>query len=567
MIRTFVLIAAAVFLLGARRPPSVDYRLDVEPVAGQSPVLGVRIRFTGDADGETRLELPDAYGSSTGAWRHLYGLQAKGATMAEDGPAARRLRHKPGARLTVTYRVRSAYDADPTGKDGPTYKGPVIRPSWFASRGDLVLARPAGRDNEAATFKWGRLPKGWTAASDLDHGRMGQPLTISDIEHSVVIGGADLAVAQRPVTGGTLRVASLRSGPVPLDPLADQIAPAVSAQRAYWGHVSGPFFVAAIPLVGDGAGQVFGGNGLGDGLVLWSTPGDGDPLGWTIAHEHAHTWVPLRLGRVLPEPEQRRILWFTEGFADFFANRTMLRAGLWTPEDVVARLDETLKAHDASPVRTEPNADIATDEGAQRLARQRGQLLALKWDEDIRRKTGGKADLDDVVFRMRDHYRQFPAGHGPDVITGLISAAWVVAQIDLRPDIARHVERGEAISFPEIMFDGCLDARVNVAPGFDAGFDHAASAAAKVVKGVRRRGPAWNTGLRDGMRLDAIDLKPGDMSREIVLTVRPANGRGRPRTLRYWPYGDVDVETRTLQLAFGLSGEPLAACGRKIAGL
>ena len=125
--------------------------------------------------------------------------------MAEDGPAARRLRHKPNARLTVTYRVRSAYDADPTGKDGPTDKGPVIRPSWFASRGDLVLARPAGRDNEAATFKWGRLPKGWTAASDLDHGRMGQPLTISDIEHSVVIGGADLAVAQRPVTGGTLR--------------------------------------------------------------------------------------------------------------------------------------------------------------------------------------------------------------------------------------------------------------------------------------------------------------------------------------------------------------------------
>jgi len=571
MIRTLFIAATATLLLGAKRAPSVDYRLDVEPITGQSPVLRVEIRFAGDDDGETRLQLPDEYGSSTGAWRYLYGMQVKGAAVTEDGPAARRLRHKPGARLTVTYRVRSAYDADPYWKDGHTYKGAVIRPTWFASRGDLLLARPDGRDNETATFKWGRLPKGWTAASDLDHGAMGHPMTTSDVKRSVVIGGADVAVAQRPVTGGTLRVASLRSGPIPLDPLADQIAPAISAQRAYWGDVSGPFFVAAIPLVRDGKSQVFGGNGLGDGFVLWSTPGDGELLSWTIAHEHAHTWVPLRVGRVSPEQQQGQVLWFTEGFTDFFTNRTMLRAGLWTPEDVVARLNETLKAYDASPVRTAPNtrisSDFWTDKGVHRLPYERGQLLALKWDEDIRRKTGGKADLDDVVLRMRDHYRQFPPGQGPDVVTNLVSAAWVVAQIDLRPDIARYVDRGEAIVFPEIMFDGCLDARVNVSPGFDSGFDHAASGPAKVVKGVKRRGPAWNSGLRDGMRLDGIDLKAGDMTREVVLTVRPANGRGRPRTLRYWPYGDADVQTRTLQLAFGLEGEKLAACDRKIAGL
>ena len=29
-------------------------------------------------------------------------------------------------------------------------------------------------------------------------------------------------------------------------------------------------------------------------------------------------------------------------------------------------------------------------------------MLALKWDEEIRQKSGGKADLDDVIVRMRD---------------------------------------------------------------------------------------------------------------------------------------------------------------------
>jgi predicted metalloprotease with PDZ domain len=172
-----------------------------------------------------------------------------------------------------------------------------------------------------------------------------------------------------------------------------------------------------------------------------------------------------------------------------------------------------------------------------------------------------------VILRMRDHYRQFRPGEGPDLVTGLVSAAWVVAGMDLRPDIERYVNRGEAITFPEIMFDGCLDARVTVSPAFDSGLDHAATAAARVIKGVRRGGPAWSAGLRDGMRVDGADLNPGDVTREIMLKVRPANGRGGPRTIRYWPYGDKDVEARTFQLTFGLEGEKLAACGRKLGGL
>lgn len=571
MVRALLLSAAALLMLGAAKVPTVDYRLGVEPQADGPPLLDVEIRFQGDADGETRLELPDRWASATEAWRHLSDLTVKGAVIAEDGPAARVLRHRPNARITVRYRVRTAYDQDPAGVDGNPYKGPLIRPEWFAVMGEFAFAAPEGREQQPATFRWGRLPKGWRAASDLDHGRMGRPMAVDDITHSIAVGGSRVAILERPIPGGVLRFAAPDASPYPTGPFADDIARILTAHRTFWNDLNEPYFVAFVPLTPKPSGSSSGGTGRSDAFVLYGTPNAADWMRWNIAHEHIHTWIPHRVGRRPDTTDaEASAYWLSEGFTEFFTSRLMVRAGLVTPAEAVEHLAYEQRAYEANPLKTAPGSRIVSDywkdRNAQRLPYQRGMLLALKWDEAIRRKTGGKADLDDVILRMRDHYQQFPPGQGPDVVTGLVSAAWVIAQIDLRPDIARYADGGAYVDLPETMFEGCLDARVTVAPGFDSGFDHAASQAAKAVKGVRRRGPAWNSGLRDGMRIDALDLKAGDMTREIVLTVRPAKG-GRVRTIRYWPYGDNDVETRRLRLATGLSSEALAACGRKIGGL
>lgn len=570
MIRVVFLAAAALLMLGAAKAPTVDYRLAVEAQGAAAPLLEVEIRFQGDADGETRLELPDRWASAKDAWRYLSGLEVTGATAVEDGPAIRVLRHRPNAKITVRYRVQTAYEQDPAGADGNPYKGPLIRPDWMALLGDLVFASPQGRDELPATFRWGRLPKGWRVVSDLEHGRMGRPMTVNDVGQSITVGGPRTVLIERPITGGTLRFAAPTGAPFDLPPFAEDIAKVVSGQRAFWNDLNEPYFVAYLPLTPRDRGSSSGGTGRGDAFVLYGTPNTlAERMRWTVAHEHIHAWIPKRVARRPDDPEAG-IYWISEGFTEFYTVRTMLRAGLATPEEGGAHMATEAAAYEANPLKTAPNArivaDFWTDPNAKRLPYQRGALLALKWDEAIRRKTGGKADLDDVVLRMRDHNLQFPPARGPDLVTGLVSAAWVVAQLDLRPDIAKYVEGGAYVDLPEQLFDGCMDAVVAVAPGFDSGFDHAASATAKSVRGVRRRGPAWNSGLRDGMRIDGMDLKPGDLTREITLTVRPAKG-GRARTIRYWPYGDNDVETRKLQLAVGLSDAAKAACGRKIGGL
>ncbi|HEY0648482.1 hypothetical protein [Phenylobacterium sp.] len=502
MIRVFFIAAAAILLLAAAKAPSVQYRLDVARTG-----VKVDMSFRGEADGDTRLTIPEVLASD---------LAISGATVEAVGPTERLLRHPPGAKVRVRYAV-----------EGPGQE--------LSALGEAVFAAPKGWEATAATVRWGRLPKGWRIVSDLEAAAGRQPLTVANVRRSIFLAGPALQTAERPTAAGTVRAVTPKDDRLGAARLLEIAAPAVGAMRAYWGHGAGPFLVARTAASARWQARY-------DGFVAPPVSVPDAALQQVLVETYMVDVLETRLGRAPARPAE----WLTGGIGKLLTDRALARAGLLTAGDAVGRMADQDRARDAL---------------------SRGFILALKWDEDIRRKTGGRADLDDVILRMRDHYREFPPGQGPDVVTGLVSAAWVVAKMDLRPDIARYAEGGAPITLPETLFDGCLDARVTVSPGFDSGFDHAGSAAAKAARGVRRGGPAWNSGLRDGMRIDAIDLRPGDMTREIVLTVRPAKGRGRPRTLRYWPYGDNDVEARTLQLAMDLSDEKLAACGRKLGGV
>lgn len=578
MIRRLLTIAAAVSLLGAAKPPpSVDYRLDVVQADPAQPVtLLVELRLHGDADGETRLDLPTEFADSKDLWKNLWDLQVKGATVAEDGPGVRVLRHKPGAPLTIRYRVRTAYPEDPQAHDGNPYRGPILRPAWLAVLGEGVFAVPDGRETEPAAFKWGKLPHGWQAVSDLEHGAMGRPMTVHDVGDSITVAGPGLQVASRAIPGGTLRVAMPAASPLPRDALADSLAAVVAAQRAFWTDLKEPYLVAQIPLAAADNWRSMGGTGRTDAFVLYAYPkATVDQLKGLIAHEHMHSWIPNRTARLVDGPQEPKDYWFSEGFTDFYMTRTLARGGLWTAQQALDQINDTLRAYDNSPVRTAPGsrivADFWTNSDVQKLPYQRGELLALKWDEEIRRRTKGQKDLDDVVLRMRDRYVSYPQGKGPDAPTGLVSAAWDVAQVDLTPDIERYAEKGAPVDLPDELFGGCVLVRSTVSPAYDIGFDMYPSFAAKVVKGVRRNGPAWNSGLRDGMALKGWSVYPGDISSQVELTliVPPARGKGEPTTrkLTYWPYGEAVTVKRQLQLKPGLSGDALAACGKAIAGL
>jgi predicted metalloprotease with PDZ domain len=573
--------ADAARLTAAVAAAPVAYR--VTPVArdGRLDRLAVEVRLCGDADGETRLLLPDEWAGTPGLWQQVAGLEVEGATaVARDGDAARRLTHRPGAPLVVRYAVRPfapdsapADTADPVG--APFDKArPVVRPGWFFFHGEGVFAVPEAREAAPARFAWGALPAGWRVASDLDHLARGRAGTLGDVRESVALGAPDLRVETRVVDGAPVRVALRGAWTFADTALAGEVAALVRAQHRYWGERPAPFLVAVAPLAPPGGARSgerhLYGSGRGDGFsVAATTNADVPGERRLLAHEMMHRWVPGALGG-LPAAggeAEARDYWFGEGFNDYLAARVLLRAGRWTPARAAADLDSTLRRLDASPARALPNAEAAArvwrDPDATRLPYDRGHLVAELLDARLRAQTGGRRGLDDVLAAQYRAARAGRAGRWPN--RGSAAARFpvvvrAVTGVDVSDALERHVERGEPVVLPPTVLGGCARVAHVTAPAFDRGFDaRATQAAGGVVAGVDSGSAAWAAGLRDGLRFVRRESGvPGDATVPYVLRVSDG---AREWTLRYLP-ASARLVTRQQVTAVGGAGAPAAAACR-----
>ena len=554
-----LLAVASISLAAQAENELVSYRVTPEMNGGVVSALDVEVALDADHSGRTVVDLPDTAVGQHELWRFISDFSARGASVQDAGPAKRVLTSAPGARITLRYRVHSAYDRDPSGDDGNPYKGAVIRPTWFSSLGDFIFISPEKRDHAPASFQWGDLPKGWVAASDLDGGG---PLTVSDVGNSVMEGGSDVSLLHRNLQGGQLRVAIRGAWPFPDGRLANDIATVVDAQRHFWGNAGGPYFVAAIPLA-TGAGISVGGTGRYEGFALYGTGNADEPmLRRLLAHEHTHNWIPHQQGRMPDGPQEPSAYWYSEGMTDFYTDRTLLRSGVWSLTDFIGHMNEMMRDYDVSPVRTVPNSQIVSDfwkgGDVEQLPYQRGYLLAFIWDARIRAASHGRFNLDDVMFAMRDRYMAAASELKPDVVLSFEQEADKVGHINVAGDIERFAIQGAPINLPEDLFGHCATVRTVTVPNFDPGFDLRASAAKGAFAGVDPNGPAYRAGLRDGMkRLQRLGGEPGDSRVEIRYRVLALSGK--EQLISYRPEGKSTITFQQIELKSGGDAKACAA--------
>lgn len=544
-------------------PPSFAYELAPVVENGVVTALSVSLKFRGPASGTLRFDLPDKSEGQTERWRFLTDLQVQGATMIAPDPATRMLAFTPGARVTLRYTVRSAYAAEPAGIDGNPYRGAILRPRWFAALGDYIFVAPHDGDSWPAAFHWGILPKGWTVASDLEHGAYGRAMTVHDIDESTLLGGTDVTLYRRAIPGGELRFAVRGTWSFSPTHLADILSRTLAAQRVFWGgDVKGPFLVTLFPLSGAGSS---GGTGRSDGFALYGTSDTSETIfSRTIAHEHTHSWIPSRIGTLSEEADQPAEYWFSEGFTEFYTERTMLKSGIWPLEEFVGDLNDRLLAYGISPVRNAPNTrivkDFWTDENVSQLPYQRGLLLAYLWDRRLR--DAGKGKLDAVMFAARDAYAA--ADVKPRAAANFL-AAFARTGIDLTADLARYVETGDTVTLPADLFGDCASVRTLDISTFDAGFDREKSAATGTITGVDPLGPAYAAGLRDGMRrIGREGGKEGDA--RVKLGYRVVDASGQERLIAYFPAGHGTQTIQSVEMASSLAPAQRAVCARQMSG-
>jgi predicted metalloprotease with PDZ domain len=560
-----ILLAAAAFTLCAAAPlptQTMDYKLTPALTKEGKRALQVDLRFRGEADGETILELPHEWAGSSELWRQVTELEIRGAKSLGgffDRPV---IHHRPGATIRVRYKLVSAWDEDP-GFDYEKAR-PLIHADSFFAHGEGIFSFPEGRFGSMARFRWGKIPQGWKVASDLDHLK-GKKTTVANMINSVVIGGTGLRVVRRDLDGAPLRVAVLGDWSFEPDALADLVARVVSAGNGFWGDRPSPYLVAMAPLGTLRSGLSYTGTGRTDGFSIASTNAfDLKMATRFLGHEYGHSWIPNELG-AMPEEQEARDYWFSEGFDDYIASKMLLRSGLWSLADYVADKNETLLRYGTSPAKTAGAAEVAerfwTDQNVQQVSYDRGHLLAAQLDAEIAARSGGTKSLDDVLRAQRKAAK----GNDAAVATSLFQATLRdQTGIDLEPEVERVARRGEALMLPADLYGECARIVVERRKEFHRGYDAAATRiAGGIIAGVVPDGPAYAAGMRDGQKLIGfVSGKFGDSSTEIVYRVADENGE---RVLRYMPEGKAEFDVQRVELT--ASGpEQEAACRRRMGG-
>jgi predicted metalloprotease with PDZ domain len=555
-----VLAAAALMLCGAQAPApdAVEYELTPIVRSGALEAVQIDLRFRGEADGETPIRLPESWGGESELWRTIQGLRvvSGGALREGAGPTQRIVTHRPNARLHLRYRIVQDFEGAPSAEQGNTYR-PVIQPDYFHLIGEAVFVSPEEGDlNGPLRVRIRNLPRGWTFASDLQHG----PLTLDRLWSSVMVGG-DFRIVER--TDQNVRIAIRGDFAFTDEDFAGEVGNIISAHRRFFGDPASPYLITVIELVTPQPGwRSIGGTGLGDAFAFFATPNaEGMQITRILAHEGLHTWIPREIGGMPAEGEAAHY-WFSEGFTDFYTGRILVRDGLWTPQQFADELNQILQAYALSPARDYPNARIAADfwndQDIERLPYKRGRLLATMWDARLRAE--GR-DLDDVILEMR---RRAQAGD-PLKAAELFPVVMQSFGQDISEDIATHVDAGARVMLAEDTFGACGRVVTETVAVFERGFDAGALQNNNlIISGVDPQSNAYAAGLRDGMlfvRRDAGEI--GNSQIPITYVVRDGDTE---RAITYLPAGRTSYERQRLVLADELEGERLAQCRAVLGG-
>ncbi|HKG92503.1 MAG TPA: hypothetical protein VKA84_11445, partial [Gemmatimonadaceae bacterium] len=331
---------------------------------GAGLVLAVELEFTGGAGGETTLTLPTTWGGRERLYEGIRELRALSPrTSLRDGgrPWLKRVTHPPGAPVRVAYEVVQTWRrGESEGGDRERLYRPILSRDYvhFFGSGVFVRASEQSGVQVPVTLRWRDVPDDWVLANSwaaLARGERVQHFRASpsELDYSVFVAG-DFRLHRIRTEGGPITVALRGAWKFTDDELLDVLGRIVRAEREFWDERDFPYYLVTLIPTGERGGGNLGGTGLTNSCALYAYDDVrlGIEMKRTIAHELFHAWNPARLTARSDGYERHR--WFGEGVTDYYARALLLRAGLLTPAEYVADVNERLHGYYTSPVRTAP---------------------------------------------------------------------------------------------------------------------------------------------------------------------------------------------------------------------
>jgi predicted metalloprotease with PDZ domain len=545
-VRGLVAILTATLLgtaASAQTSPQITVRLApgaMDPATGRG-VVDVTLTLPGVdvAAGAPLLTLPIVIANTDTVANTLTGLTATDAAgpvplRSTDDPAAIAYsRHWTATRavhgdLVVRYQA-PVDDAPPARGSGPPYS---LRTEGggVSGVGNTFILTPEGRTPYRIVLRWDltALGAGATAMSSFGEGDIDLPPGPAQrLTGALYMAGP---MHREPAQVKPTGFSAAWLGEPPFDP-----RPLMVWAGQLHGWMSGFFHDPAEPpyrvILRYNPINAGGGAALTNSFLLtWGESAkDGEKLKGTLAHEMIHTWTATGLGGQ----------WYGEGIAVHYQALLPLRAGMITPKTFLDDLNATARRYYTNALNGTPDGEIAArfweDTRIRTLPYDRGSMYFAVLDGRIRKASGGKRTLDDLINEMVARRR---SGQATDdaawlgLVTKELGEAGKALHADMLAGKLMLPESGD--------FGPCFTRTTAKFRRFDLGFEPKSLVGdIKTIRGLKPDSEAAKAGLRDGDMVTysvAMDSVQGDPARMLTLKV---TRDGKTFPLTYLPRGET----------------------------
>ena len=503
-----------------KREGTVTYRFTPLPEA-TGLKLHLTVGFVMPSTGLQNLALPGEWaGEKLHSLSHLQAT-SRGAFLDSPSVSGNVVLHGPANHFVVVEYDLQRDWADPLVN--PLQFHPILMPEYMEFTGSNALIRRVLSDDaeETADFDWQDLPTTWTLATSF-----GTSATATSrcqtfkgpwnrVQEGLYAAG-DYRIHTFTIAGQPAYLAIRGKWTFTDDEAIQDIQKTVGTVRNFWGDNDFPYYLVTISPFDRDHGSADGSEFTNAFWMFVSRLDRLDGLLPTLAHESFHTWNPGKMGVVPTGYDGNKIKWFREGPTDYYGQLLTYRAGLLSATDYVDSLNVALRRFSTTD-----------DEYV------RGRVIALWIDGTIRRESGGRKSLDNVMFDLvRQKDEPYTLERILAVIDRFLSPS---SQDQLQAAVSRHGSLTMPAQLP--ILGSCAKATLGNYPTFDLGFDIDKSQTSKVVSGVADGGPAFRAGLRNGDKLLGMSYSKHDPDRQARFTIASQDGSKR---ITYLPQGSPE---------------------------
>ena len=504
--------------------------------------LDIELTFTGDADGTTDIRRGGRWSRDSKAGTRFRQLTVSGGAAKLQGDVYQpnlTITHDPSAELIITYSL-SSEDMHDASTDIEYFYVPVLQPDVIHLIGSTSLVVPMPETRGQAynvDIQWEGLPEDWREANTLPN----RPISNGEITSSVFIVAPSESLSR---VSGAYELNILQSGTHAFsrDDFKKEMVEIFEGQNTLWQSDQSKYLITLLGTPESANYSAFTGTGRFNSFASAASPDlELDFLVRFLSHEVTHNWMPGKLGK-WPGCDEGdscppKISWFSEGFTDFVMTRAMLAEGRWTQADLVEFTNQYLRSYYLSPAKTATGHEIDKlfweDFEHERQPYWRGFLLAMNWDDEIKRNSDGKMTGMDVLRNMYE-IAKAAKDDRPVLTQDYIAQAFSdEAGRDVLGDVKQFYDEGGELKPHAGLFLGCAELGSASAFAYDVGFDAQATLGSGIVSGVAEGHNAAKAGLKNGQSLVAkVSGGGGDTAVPLVLEVQES---GKNLTISYVP--------------------------------